>query len=218
MFIGHLAIGFAAKRAAPKTTLGLLMAAPLLLDLIWPIFLLVGLEEVRIEPGNTAFTPLAFVHYPITHSLAAALLWALAAGAAHWVAARYWKGTLVIALAVISHWFLDAIVHKPDLPLYPGSRIVVGLGLWNAVAGTVVFEVSLFVAGVYIYAAATRAPDRAGRWGLWSFVALAALLYVVAASGGPPPPSTRSVAIVSLALWFFPLWAAYFDRHRAPRY
>lgn len=214
MFIGHLAVGFAAKRAAPRTTLGLLMAAPLLLDLIWPVFVLSGVERLEIEPGNTAFTPLAFVHYPFTHSFAAAAVWALAAAGVYWAAARYRKGALVIGLAVISHWFMDAIVHKPDLPLYPGSRVLAGLGLWNSITGTIVLEALLFTAGVWIYATATTAIDRTGRFAFWSFVAVAAAIYVAAASGGPPPPSPRAVAIVGLSAWLFPLWAGWFDRHR----
>jgi len=217
MFIGHLAVGFAAKRAAPKTTLGLLMAAPLLLDLIWPLLLLAGLERVEINPGNTAFTPLAFVHYPITHSLAGAAAWALAAAAGYWAATRYGRGALVIGLAVLSHWFLDAIVHRPDLLLYPGSAARAGLGLWNSVGGTILLESVTFAAGVWMYAATTRAIDRVGRFAFWSFVAFAAAVYGAAASGGPPPPSPQAVAIVGLMIWLFPLWAAWFDRHRKPR-
>ena len=175
MFIGHLAVGFAAKRAAPKTTLGLLMAAPLLLDLIWPVFLLAGIERVEIAPGNTAFTPLAFVRYPITHSFVAAIGWALAAGGVYWAATRYRTGAIVVGLAVVSHWALDAVVHRADLPLYPGSSTLAGLGLWNSIAGTIVIEALLFLVGVCIYAAATRARDRIGTYGFWSFVALASI-------------------------------------------
>jgi len=218
MFIGHLAVGFAAKRAAPKTTLGLLMAAPLLLDLIWPLLVLAGLERVEIDPGNTAFTPLAFVHYPVTHSLAGATAWALAAAGGYWAATRYRRGALVIGLAVLSHWFLDAIVHRPDLPLYPGSAAHAGLGLWNSVGGTIILESSMFAAGVWMYAATTRAIDRAGQFAFWSFVVLAAAIYGAAASGGPPPPSAKAVALVGLMCWLFPLWAGWLDRHRKPRY
>ena len=218
MFIGHLAVGFAAKRAAPKTTLGLLMAAPLLLDLIWPLLVLAGLERVEIDPGNTAFTPLAFVHYPITHSLVGATAWALAAAAGYWAVTRYGRGALVIGVAVLSHWFMDAIVHRPDLPLYPGSAARAGLGLWNSVGGTIIVESIAFAAGVWLYAATTRAIDRVGQFAFWSFVALAAAIYGAAASGGPPPPNPQAVAIVGLMSWLFPLWAAWFDRHRKPQY
>src|SRR5260370_39145756 len=75
MFIGHIAVGFASKRIVPRASLGVLMAAPTLLDLLWPVFLAAGWEQVRIDPGNTAFTPLDFVSYPISHSLVAACGW-----------------------------------------------------------------------------------------------------------------------------------------------
>jgi membrane-bound metal-dependent hydrolase YbcI (DUF457 family) len=213
MFIGHFAVGFAAKRAAPRASLGWLMAAPLLLDLILPALVLAGVERVEIDPGNTAFTPLAFVHYPITHSLVMAIAWAALAGGLYWTATRYRVGAVVIALGVVSHWFFDAIVHRPDLPLYPGSGTYVGLGLWNSIAGTVIVEGSLFAAGVWTYVASTRGRDRTGVVALWAFIGLLVAIYA-ANIAGPPPPSARAVAVVGLATWIFPLWAWWFDRHR----
>jgi hypothetical protein len=103
MFIGHFAIGFAAKRFAPRASLGWLLAAPMFLDLIWPLFVLMGLEVVRIDPGNTAFTPLDFVSFPWSHRLLMALVWAgLLASLYHWKT-RYLPGTIAIALGVASH-------------------------------------------------------------------------------------------------------------------
>src|SRR5712671_4244163 len=132
MFIGHYAVGFAAKRAAPNASLGPLMAAPVLLDLLWPIFLLLGWEHVRIDPGNTAFTPLAFDSYPISHSLLMAVVWAVVfVLLTRRVSTR--QASLWIALAVVSHWVLDWITHGPDLPLLPRLGPKVGLGLWNSV-------------------------------------------------------------------------------------
>lgn len=213
MFIGHFAVGFAAKRAAPKTSLGVLMAAPLLLDLLWPVFVLTGIEQVRIDPGNTVVTPLAFDHYPISHSLVTSLGLALVFALLYWSITHYRAGAVVIGFAVVSHWFLDAIVHRPDLPLYPGSAIQVGLGLWNSVAGTVMVEGLLFVAGVWIYVTGTRAGDHIGTLALWSFLIVLIVLYIAALTS-PPPPSAREVAVVGLAAWLFPFWAAWFDRHR----
>ncbi|MBI5084591.1 MAG: hypothetical protein HZB13_08345, partial [Acidobacteria bacterium] len=122
-----------------------------------------------------------------------------------------------IGLAVLSHWLLDALVHKPDLPLYPGSSTLAGLGLWNSVGGTLIVESLLFVAGVWLYATATRAMDRVGQFSFWSFVALAAVIYSAVASGGPPPPSAQAVAAAGLLSWLFPAWAWWFDRHREVR-
>lgn len=214
MFIGHIGVGFAAKRAAPRSSLGILMAAALLLDFLWPVFVLSGVEHVRIEPGNTAVTPLAFVHYPISHSLLTAAVWGLAAAAGVWLVTRYRAGAVVVGLAVLSHWMLDALVHRPDLPIYPGSDTFAGLGLWRSVAGTVLVEGALFVAGILLYVKGTRSRDRTGAAGLWAFIAFVTLLYA-GNLAGPPPPSARAVAVVGLASLAFPLWAAWFDRRRA---
>src|SRR6266852_7412816 len=121
MFIGHNALAFAAKRVAPKTSLGILTAAVMLVDLIWPIFLLLGIEHVRIEPGATKFTPLDFYDYPWTHSLLMGIVWGIAFGLIYWAITRYGRGAIIVALGVVSHWILDLIVHRPDLPLWPNG-------------------------------------------------------------------------------------------------
>ena len=125
MFIGHFAVGLASKRAAPRASLGALVAAPFALDLLWPIFLVLGWERVRIDPGNTAFTPLAFDHYPWSHSLALAIVWALVFGAAYWALTRYAVGGMVVGTGVVSHWICDWITHRPDLPISPAVRCMV---------------------------------------------------------------------------------------------
>jgi len=214
MFIGHYAVAFAAKRAAPKVSLGVLVAATSLLDLLWAMFLLLGWEQVRIAPGNTALTPLAFAHFPLSHSLLAAAGWSVLCGLFYWSATRYRTGAAVVALVALSHWYLDAVVHRPDLPLYPGSALELGLGLWNSIPASVLLEGAMFVGGVWLYAAATRATDAVGRYALLALVAFMALAYVGNLLG-PPPPSWRAVAAVGLAAWLFPFWAEWFDRHRA---
>jgi membrane-bound metal-dependent hydrolase YbcI (DUF457 family) len=214
MFIGHIAVGLAAKRLAPKTSLGLLVAAPVALDLLWPVLLLAGVERVRIDPGNTAFTPLAFAYYPWSHSMLMALVWSALAGAGYWLWRRYRAGALVLAAGVFSHWVLDAVSHRPDLPLYPGGATRVGLGLWNSVPATLVVECGIFAAGVWLYARATKPTDRKGTYGFWAFVGFLAALYAMDAFG-PPPPSVRAIGFAGLALWLLPLWAWWFDAHRS---
>lgn len=216
MFIGHYAVGFASKRFAPQTSLGTLIAAALLLDLLWPVFVLPGWEEVRIEPGNTAFTPLNFVSYPISHSLVAAIAWATLFAVLYYAVARYKRGSVVVWLGVVSHWVLDFVTHRPDLPLYPdGPRL--GLGLWNSVAATVVVEALMYVVGVWIYLRVTRATDAIGRWGLWLFVIIVAAFYV-ANILSPPPASVKSILIVAIPfVWLLIVWAWWVDRHREAR-
>ena len=128
MFLGHFGVAFGAKGAAPKTSLGTLILAALFIDLLWPTFLLLGIERVRIIPGITAVVPLDFEFYPFSHSLASVLLWSLGFGFAYRTLKHDDRGAFVLGLAVLSHWFLDAIVHRPDLPLYPiGVKIMIAL-------------------------------------------------------------------------------------------
>jgi len=216
MFIGHTALAFAAKSRTPRTSLGLLYAASEGLDILWPPLLLLGIERVRIEPGNTAFTPLAFDSYPWSHSLLMSLCWGAVLAAIMWKRgaggrAAAWAGSLVV-----SHWFLDALSHRPDLPLWPGGSLLIGLGLWNSIPATFIVEGLLFVGGLALYLHTTRASDRIGSWGLGLFVLLQFGMWL-AGPGAPPPPSVPALAWASLGIWLFVAWAAWIDRHRAPR-
>lgn len=213
MFIGHFALAFALKRAAPRTNLGWLIASVEFLDLIWPIFVLAGIERVEVDPGNTAFTPLNFVSYPYSHSLAAAIVWSVLFGGVYYAISRYRTGAFIVALGVLSHWLLDLVVHRPDLPLYPGGAEKFGLGMWNSFAATIIVEAAMFMIGVWLYATATRAKDRVGTYTFWSFAAFLAAVYLANAFGSPPPNST-AVAVVTLFVWLIPLWAGWADTHR----
>ncbi len=213
MFVGHLAVAFGARRASPRVPLAALVAAAFALDLIWPLMLLLGVESVRIDPGNTAFTPLAFEHYPWTHSLATVLGWSvLAATLATW-RLKSAMGGWVIGALVASHWVLDLIVHRPDLPLWPGGPVV-GLGLWNSIAGTFVLEGLLLAIGVEAYRRGAPARDAVGRWSLAALVALVVVIWA-SAPFSPPPPGTTAIAVAGLATWLFPAWAAWIERHRS---
>lgn len=218
MFVGHFGAGFAGKRAAPRLSLGWLFLAAQFIDLLWPTLLLLGVERVAIVPGATAVTPLEFEHYPFSHSLAAVAGWAVLLGGGYLAlhrGARREAG--VLAALVLSHWFLDALVHAPDLPLtLAGAEPFVGLGLWRSMTATLLVEFPILVVGVWLYARCTRARDRAGRIGLWALVALLAAIH---ASNllGPPPPSVTAIAWVGQAQWLLVLLAFWVDRHRAAR-
>ena len=216
MFIGHYAVGFALKRAAPAVSLGWLFAAVQLPDLLWPVLLLLGVEQVRVDPGNTAFTPLDFVSYPYSHSLLLVCVWSAAFGLLYHVRHSRGAAGVVLAAAVASHWVLDWIVHRPDLPVAPWSGARAGLSLWNSIPGTLAIEVPMYLIGVWLYARSTRPYRRAGRLG---FVALAVFLALVYAANllGPPPPDSRTVAFVTMSLWLLPPWAAWCDAGRRVR-
>jgi hypothetical protein len=212
MFIGHEALALAAKRVAPGTSLGTLVAAATFLDLLWPIFLLLGWERVAIDPGNTAFTPLAFTSYPISHSLIAVAGWGVLFGGVCFVVGRRLRDAVVAGLLVVSHWALDFIVHRPDLPVLPGGRSY-GLGLWNSVPATIAIEAALFLAGIWLCVRGSHPRDRTGFYAFWSLVLLLAIIYAGNAAA-PPPPSSSAVAWVALSGWLVPFWAAWADRHR----
>jgi hypothetical protein len=213
MFLGHFAVALGAKRAAPAASLGTLILAAQLIDLLWPTLLLLGLETVRIAPGHTAVTPLEFVSYPITHSLAAVIGWALAFGVVYRSLGRPLAAAATTAVLVISHWVLDFLTHAPDLPLVPGIDSKVGLGLWSSWIGTLIVEWLLFAAGVWLYLRTTRASDRVGAIGFWALVLLLGALHTVNLTG-TPPPSERAIAWAGHAQWLFVALGYWVDRHR----
>jgi hypothetical protein len=214
MFIGHFGLGFAAKRVAPRVSLGTAFLAAQFLDLLWPTFLLLGIESVRIAPGATAVTPLIFEHYPISHSLVAAIGWGLGLGAVYALIRNNMRGAILVAALVVSHWLLDLIVHVPDLPLTPGMDTVVGLGLWQSKAATLAVEVPIFAAGVWLYATSTRATDKVGSYGLMGLVGFLALIHAGNLLG-PPPPNVTAIAWVGQAQWLLVAWAYWVDEHRS---
>jgi hypothetical protein len=217
MFIGHFALGFAAKRTTPQVPLPVLFAAAQLADLLWPFLLLAGVERVTIAPGTTAFTPLDFVSYPWSHSLLTLIIWSFVFGFVYTrVTHASTKIFVVLAALVVSHWLLDVAAHRPDMPVYPGGPKV-GLGLWNSVPATIAIESAMFAIGVWLYARATRARDAIGTW---AFVGLVVLLAVSYAANivSTPPPSADAIAIVGIcggAVLIGLTWWA--DRHRVIR-
>jgi membrane-bound metal-dependent hydrolase YbcI (DUF457 family) len=203
MFIGHFALSFAAKKAAPKVSLGTLFIATQFVDILWPFLLLFNIEKVAIVPGYTKSNALDFLHFPYTHSLLAGIFWGIVVGLGYLLFRKDRQGAIVIALCVLSHWFLDLIVHTADLPLSPFGDSKYGFGLWNHVALSLTIETILFIAGVYIYTTVTQAKTRLDVWLLWSF-AIFLILINFANTFGPPPPASitalSSTLIVLIAV------------------
>ena len=216
MFIGHFAMGFGAKRFAPQVSLGVLFLACQLADLIWPNLVLVGLEHLRIDSSATVMTPLDFQSYPYSHSLVAMLVWALLFAMLYMALSRSGRrAAIVIAVLVFSHWVLDALTHRPDMPITLGETVKVGMGLWNFPWVAVPVELFLFAAGVWLYARCTKPANRKGSVGLWALVLFLLVIYL-ANVFGPPPPSTVAVAWSAQAMWLIVAWGFWIDRNRAP--
>ena len=214
MFVGHLAVALGAKRSAPNVNLGWLMVGVSALDLIWPIFLITGVEHATIAPGTTAFTPIVFDSYPWSHSLAMAVVWGVVLAAIAKAARLQVSPGLLIAL-VVSHWGLDFVTHVPDLPLWPGNSPRYGLALWNSIPATIAIEGAMWIAGIAIY---MRTVGRSGRrlgWPFWSFVALCTFMWVTGPYS-PPPPSEKSLGWFALIGWIIIPWTAWADRSLRP--
>jgi hypothetical protein len=216
VFIGHFALGFAAKRATPRVSLAVLFSAAQLADLMWPFLVGAGIEHVRIAPGDTAFTPLEFISYPYSHSLLMLIVWGFVFGYTFMRVRRTdVKVMLVLAALVVSHWVLDFVSHRPDMPLYPGGPKV-GLGLWNSVPATIAVEVAMYAASLLVYMRVTRARDDIGRWAFAGLAVLLAASYAASILGGPPPSVNAiwiggiigAVVIIALSWWA--------DAHRQP--
>ena len=212
MFVGHLAVSLGAKAVEPKVPLSALVAASFGLDLLWPLLVLGGIERVSVAPGNTAFTPLAFESYPWSHSLLLAAVWGMVAWVFAYLTTKSQRLSLLVGAVVGSHWVLDFVTHRADLPLWPGGPKL-GLGLWYSVPATILLEGGLFLVAIIIYTRKLRPRGTVGRWAFWALVALTSVIWITQ-PWSPPPPSSNAVAAVALAIWIFPLWASWIDRHR----
>jgi len=213
MFIGHYAVALAVKRIEPRVSLGTTVLAAQLADLAFPVFLVLGLEHVRIDPSATPVTPLDFYDYPLSHSLATLVVWGALVGAIVYLAGRSWRAAGLVASIVLSHWFLDLVVHRPDLPLAPGGDARFGFGLWYSLPATLVVESTCFVAAAWIYLRGTKPLDRTGRYALIALFVFLPTVWLGAVLG-PPPPSEGALIGTMFAIWLTVAWAYWIDRHR----
>ena len=215
MFIGHFGLAMAAKKAAPEVSLGTTILAAEFLDAVWPLLVLGGIETFEIKPGITLLSPLDFTSYPWSHSLAMTMVWAALFALAYFAIRRKPRAALLVGALVASHWLLDWIVHRPDLPLYPGDPSRHGLGLWNSLPITLALELGLFGLGIYLFVTSSRPRDRIGSIAFWALIALLVVSYA-GATFGPPPPSVNAVAVSALLGYLMAAWGWWIDRHREP--
>jgi hypothetical protein len=208
MFIGHYGLAFAAKKIEKAPSLAILFIAVQFLDLLWPIFVLTGLETLEIDPGNTVLTPLNFTFYPYSHSLFMSVVWAVSFGVIYFAFTKNKKGSVLLGVLVLSHWILDFITHRPDLPLSPFSDFKVGLGLWNMPIIEIVLEIGLFLTGVYLYFMTVK-PKR--KIAFWTLIILFLAIHIMNIFG-PLPPSINAVAWSANLMWMFVFWAWWIEK------
>ena len=207
MLAGHYSAAFVAKVAAPRAPFWTLVLAAQLVDVLWAVFVLAGIENMRLDPSLPS-NPLDLYHMPYTHSLLGALGWGALAFA---VARRALGGAGVaaaIAATVVSHWLLDLVVHRPDLPLWPGSAKL-GFGVWNYPMPALALELALLLGSAWLLSrrVAWRRP-------LWRFAGALAVIQLVA-TFLPPPLGPAGVALIALALF---LGATYAAARSEPRF
>ncbi len=210
MFIGHFALGLLTKKDTSLPSLAMMFIAVQLLDLIWPVLVLFGLESLSIDPGNTKLTHLDFEYYPYSHSLLAAFIWSILLGVVYLLFTKNKRGSLILGGLVMSHWVLDFITHRPDLPLSPFSEAKVGLGLWNYPVLEILLEISIFGLGVYLYQKSPNVKRKTAFWLLVVFLFTIHLMNLF----GPPPPNTMAVAWSANLMWLIILWAWWIEKKR----
>jgi len=213
--MGHYGVAFAARGAEKRLPLWVYFLAVQWVDVVWTVLIYLGVERVSIEPGVNPSGPLVFDYYPYSHSLAAGLAWAANAFMGYRVLTRMQGSQRVaafLALAVLSHWFLDFLVHQPDLPLYDESRKV-GLGLWNHPMIELGVELALLAAGLVYYFRKMPQLSKARRIGM---VVLCLLIAAIQVAGdfGPPPPSVKMMAVSGFVLYLIFTAAAFFIEGR----
>ncbi|MDZ4307980.1 hypothetical protein [Allopontixanthobacter sp.] len=217
MFIGHWAPAFAAAAISPKAPkLGTLFVAGQLVDWGFAILALVGVEKLRIVPGITAMNSMDLYHMPYTHSLLGAAIWGAAFALVVFAWQKNFTGALIAGAVVISHWFLDLLVHRPDLTL-TGAPPPIGLGLWNYPLIEIPLELGITLAAFTWYVRRTRGPT------LPPFILLGVMLTVQFASWFGPQPAEVGPAVLLAAMatlgvvTFLAYWVGTTRRHQRLR-
>jgi hypothetical protein len=216
VFVGHYGVSFAAKAARRDIPLWVLFLAVQLLDVFWSIFVLVGIEKVRIVPGITRLSPLDLYYMPYTHGLLTSLGWSVLAAVLYhaWRKKDGWAPAMIVGAAVFSHWILDLLVHRPDLPIF-ADRYKVGFGLWNYPAIESTLEVLVLLAGLYLYMRSTKPVARAGRYAMVVFTIVMLAIHAASYIGPPPSEAPAEAVLAFVAYAAFAAVAGRLDRLRA---
>ena len=207
MFVGHLSVALAAKRLEPEISLGTLVLAAVLADLITFPLLLARVESFRLDAQFPTNRMLGDI--PYSHSLLMDLLWAALFACAWFLRRRHGRAALLLFAAVLSHWILDVVSHRPDMQLAPGLRTFLGLGLWNSLSATLALEGGIWLLAIILF---IRAAPPARPIAFWIGVALCTLLWIGNVTNGANPDPVRAgigglvvfSLIVAWAYWINP--------------
>jgi hypothetical protein len=218
MFVGHYGVAFAIKSEKNRIPLWVLFVAVQLLDFLWAPFVLLRIEKMRFVPGITATNALDLYYMPYTHSLIGALFLSVIGFAIYkirWRNIASNSAALLVGFAVFSHWLLDLIVHRPDLPIYDDT-LKVGFGLWNYRGIEFVLEIAILLLGVVLYLKRNGANAR--KIGVIIFVVAVVLIQTSNTFLRRPPSSDRAFAITALVFYtVFAIIAFLLEKRRAPQ-
>lgn len=213
MFIGHIGAAMGLKKAAPDSPFGTLLLAANLPDVLFPPLFLAGVEKAMVSADTARLMPFDFPHYPWSHSLLMVAVWGALLGGAFWIKNRNLAEAGVILLAALSHWALDFISHRPDMPLWPAGAGY-GLGLWDSLPGILAVEGGIFIGGTALFLSASKAKDRTGKWAFWGLVLFLVPLYFLSLFS-PPPADMKAFGYSGIAGQFIlASWGYWIDRHR----
>ena len=213
MFIGHYAAGLVGKSVDRRLPLWHLFVAAQLVDFVWALLVLIGVEKVRIVAGFTAASPLDLYYFPFSHSLPAVTGLAIVATLAYRLVGS-WRSALIIGGVVLSHWLADWLVHTPDLPLFADQHKV-GLGIWDNLAASLIVEIGCMLGALLLYLRATEPTTPGGRYGMPLFVAAMVAMFVGGTLGKPPPSPTALAGVGLFSFVGFAAVAGWLDRKRA---
>lgn len=214
MFVGHYAAALIARRAEPRINLGTLVLAAMFADFAWCVFMIFGLEQVQFKSGMGAGKYFSATNMIWSHSLLMDVGWATLLALAYLLRRRYPRGALTIYLVVLSHWLLDFVSWRPDLPLAPGMHRYVGLGLWNSVPATLLVEGGFWLFAVILYVRWTRSKGLMATFVFWVGIGLLTLMWLNNIAG-PPPQNPKTAPFASLIVFSLTVaWAYWVNRLR----
>jgi len=214
MLVGHYAVALIAKRNQPKINLGTLVFAAMLADFAWCAFMILGLEQVQFKSGLGAGQYFSATNIALSHSLLMDFVWATLFGLAYFLRSRHPAAASTIFFVVLSHWFLDFVSHRPDLPFAPGTRRFVGLGLWNSIPATLLVEGAFWLFAILLFVRATHSRSRKAAFVFWAGISLLTLVWL-SNIAGPPPQNPKVAPFASLIFFSLTLvWACWVNRSR----